>query len=360
MLRLAAACAALGGVLALDIAVPVDGNDFLVSLRDGLPPSEMASEARIGARAVIDALRDAGGLGGGCPADDRDCLVEIVAGYIAAREDATRVRWPFEAAYGGPVPRATFQFVITALAAHGVRGGLVEIGAKAGKSFLALLEPWWRSGMGGGGVAVAIDVWGDQDANPDRSGWGGALSDPAAWGAGNRAMLEEHVAAAARAVSDDALRDAVVLLEHSSLDLAPAALRAAAGGEVAVFSVDGCHTFACARSDLELAWAVLAPRGVVVVDDYVASDEWPGVSFAVGAFLAAHADAVPVAYGARRLYLARAPAAPLLFQIFRSFCGATAARRRVDVDSVCTTRAGTGPGGADVLFVRDGADPGSL
>ena len=86
----------------------------------------------------------------------------------------------------------------------------------------------------------------------------------------------------------------------------------------------------------------------------------PGVSFAVGAFLAAHADAVPVAYGARRLYLARAPAAPLLFQIFRSFCGATAARRRVDVDSVCTTRAGTGPGGADVLFVRDGADPGSL
>ena len=113
-------------------------------------------------------------------------------------------------------------------------------------------------------------------------------------------------------------------------------------------------------SDLELAWAVLAPRGVVVVDDYVASDEWPGVSFAVGAFLAAHADAVPVAYGARRLYLARAPAAPLLFQIFRSFCGATAARRRVDVDSVCTTRAGTGPGGADVLFVRDGADPGSL
>ena len=71
MLRLAA-CAALGGVLAVDIAVPVDGNDFLVSLRDGLPPSEMASEARIGGRAGIDALRDAGGLGGGCPADDRD------------------------------------------------------------------------------------------------------------------------------------------------------------------------------------------------------------------------------------------------------------------------------------------------
>ena len=92
MLRLAAACAALGGVLALEIAVPVDGNDFLVSLRDGLPPSEMASEARIGARAVLDALRDAGGLGGGCPADDRDCLVEVVAGYIAAREDATRAR----------------------------------------------------------------------------------------------------------------------------------------------------------------------------------------------------------------------------------------------------------------------------
>ena len=206
-------------------------------------------------------------------------------------------------------------------------------------------------------ASLSRSTWGDQDANPDRRA---GAEPPATRSRGRRQPRDARGHAAAAAPWATTLRDAVVLLEHSSLDLAPAALRAAAAAEVAVFSVDGCHTFACARSDLELAWAVLAPRGVVVVDDYVASDEWPGVSFAVGAFLAAHADAVPVAYGARRLYLARAPAAPLVFQIFRSFCGATAARRRVDVDSVCTTRAGTGPGGADVLFVRDGADPGSL
>ena len=84
----------------------------------------------------------------------------------------------------------------------------------------------------------------------------------------------------ASAVGDDALRDAVVLLEHSSLDLAPAALRAAAGGEVSVFSVDGCHTFACARSDLELAWAVLAPRGHLPPQEHAVEDRLMAVQLA--------------------------------------------------------------------------------
>ena len=55
MLRLAAACAALGGVLALDIAVPVDGNDFLVSLRDDTWGLRLLEEAEVLLR--MDAVR---------------------------------------------------------------------------------------------------------------------------------------------------------------------------------------------------------------------------------------------------------------------------------------------------------------
>ena len=61
----------------------------------------------------------------------------------------------------------------------------------------------------------------------------------------------------------------------------------------------------------------------------------------------------------RRFPRRRAPAAPWLFQIFWSFCETQGARRRVVFDELCSVQAGTGPNGADVLWVKERADPGS-
>ena len=90
--------------------------------------------------------------------------------------------------------------------------------------------------------------------------------------------------------------------------------------KVALFSVDGCHTYSCTMSDLDLALSVLHDKGVIMVDDY-SNIGWPGVAIATGAFLQKRqTEIVAVAVGKNKLFICRRLSARLYSSIFQSFC----------------------------------------
>ena len=125
---------------------------------------------------------------------------------------------------------------------RGVQGGVGEIGVYHGRGFipLALLR---RPGE----RAVAVDVFEQQQLNQDNSGEGDRL-------AFESSLLKWGITEVSTLCCD-------------STTLEPSVLRDAAGGPLRLLSVDGSHTAKAARSDLELAAAVLTDGGVVLLDD---------------------------------------------------------------------------------------------
>lgn len=133
----------------------------------------------------------------------------------------------------------------------GVHGDVCEIGVHHGKSYLtmALSLP---AGEGG----VAIDVFGDQEANLDRSG------------KGDQGAFEGHLERLG-------LRDATEVIAASSLTLEENGF-VERGRRFRMFSVDGGHTADVARNDLQIAERTIVEGGVVILDD-VLNRHWLGV-----------------------------------------------------------------------------------
>jgi hypothetical protein len=143
----------------------------------------------------------------------------------------------------------------------GVQGAVGEIGVHHGKLFILL-----ALGRRPGETAVAIDIFGDQHLNADRSGAGDRaifLANVRRWLGGGAQQLE--------------------ILQRSSLEVRPEDLLQRCG-PLRVISVDGGHTEACVINDLMLAQAVLAPKGLVVLDDQY-NEFWPEVSSGVARYL---------------------------------------------------------------------------
>ena len=164
-------------------------------------------------------------------------------------------------------------------AADGVAGSVGEIGVHHGRLFI-LLRLLRRSGE----QSVAIDVFEDEHLNIDLSG------------RGDRGKFSENVE---RWSGDENL----IVIQKSSLDVTPEELLDKAG-EFRLFSVDGGHTEECAYSDLRLAEAVLAPRGLIILDDF-SNHHWPSV--AAGAarfFLDVATRARPFATSPNKMYIA--------------------------------------------------------
>ena len=164
---------------------------------------------------------------------------------------------------------------------QGLHGDVCEIGVHHGKSFLCL-----ALGLAPGERAVAVDVFGDQAANLDRSGMG------------DRAVFEGHLA-------EHGVRDAVDVVGSSSLALADEGF-VDAGRRFRLFSVDGGHTAEVTRNDLELAERTVVDGGLVLLDD-VLNRHWLGVITGLFDYWARGGSLVPAVLVPDRLLLATSP-----------------------------------------------------
>lgn len=179
---------------------------------------------------------------------------------------------PF-AAVEGFVSREALFLLDAAVAfqeAAGVEGGFLEIGVHHGR-FLLALEHAARPGEPG----LAVDVFGDQALNVDRSG------------AGRRDLFEQHLAR-------HALEPGRVRIEQG--DSTEAALRGrllGAGIGFRLVSVDGGHTAGHAASDLRLVEACAAPGAAVLLDDFFNAG-FPGVTEGLARYLDSGGTLLPV------------------------------------------------------------------
>lgn len=159
----------------------------------------------------------------------------------------------------------------------GLAGDVCEIGVHHGKSFLSL-----TLGLPDGDRALAIDVFGDQTSNLDRSG------------RGDQVVFERHL-------DTRGVRDTVDVVAASSL--APEAAAALDGRRFRLFSVDGGHTAEATRNDLELAERSVTAGGLVLLDD-VLNPHWLGVVSGLFEYWAAGGSLVPAALVPNKLVLA--------------------------------------------------------
>jgi len=149
-----------------------------------------------------------------------------------------------------------FDVFLEAQSAAGITGSMAEIGVHHGRSFFIL-----AGARRPGEKALAVDVFKD-DA---------IYQDPLGMGRGARF----HQNCQRLGVTLDASEIFSGL--STSLDAGEIARRV---GPVRFFSVDGGHRYDDVRHDLRLAAAALAPRGMIVADDFM-NAQWPEVSLAV-------------------------------------------------------------------------------
>jgi len=161
----------------------------------------------------------------------------------------------------------------------GLAGNIAEIGVHHGCSALALLAAARPDE-----TLIAIDLFDRQDLNADDSG------------KGSLAAFGEHL----RTLFPHAK---VQTIAKSSLELRGAE-REHGLSSLRFFSIDGGHTLALTRNDLEVADASLAPHGIAVLDD-VFNANWPGVASGLFAFLVRAPDLVPFAIFPNKVFLCR-------------------------------------------------------
>jgi predicted O-methyltransferase YrrM len=145
----------------------------------------------------------------------------------------------------------------------GVTGPIGEIGTFEGRFFIAMahaLEP--------GETAVGIDLF--DWPNPE-------------------VIDRFHANCRKHGVPDEAR----VTLKADSRTMRPEDVLAAAGGELRLFHVDGEHSREALSRDLELATAVLADGGLIILDDML-HPGYPTLMVAVQQFLERRPDIVPL------------------------------------------------------------------
>ncbi len=147
--------------------------------------------------------------------------------------------------------------------AHGIQGGIAEIGVHHGKLFFLIAHIGGESSS-----LIALDLFDDQDKNVDGSGEGSCLK------------FESHLQA-----HFPYLKDRVKSVPADSMSLTSSDISNIFQEKIRVFSVDGGHTVAHVVNDLCIAQETLASRGSVLLDDFF-GPVWPSVT--EGFFLFMH------------------------------------------------------------------------
>ena len=163
----------------------------------------------------------------------------------------------------------------------GLRGDTCEIGVHHGRLFIVL-----ANAQAPGERAIAVDVFGDQEKNVDRSGQG------------DRAVFERNLRRYAPAAT-------VEIVQESSLDLERLGFLS---HRFRFVSVDGGHTGPTVANDLRLAERTLLGNGVVALDD-ILSSHWTGVLTGLAAYVGAGGTLVPFALVPNKLLLTTGQAA---------------------------------------------------
>lgn len=179
----------------------------------------------------------------------------------------------------------------------GVAGAIYEIGVYEGR-FLLALDQLRRPGE----ALVAIDLFGlpVRSDGPRLSGSSALLANVAQYGSDRHALT---------LVTADSTRFGAD--ERASLKRGHGAAR--------LFSVDGDHAPASTLKDLETAAALLAPGGVVFLDDCF-NPHFPGVQEGLARYMLAAPALAPFAhYGNKLLLTAPAHQPAYLAALFRRF-----------------------------------------
>jgi len=180
---------------------------------------------------------------------------------------------------------------------RGIRGNALEIGVYQGLFFLALLAAIEEEE-----VAVAADIFDDQDLNIDGSGAGQETYR----------IFTENVERFATN------KGAVRLLPGDSMLLrAEDILALSGGGKFRFISVDGGHTAEHVMNDLRLASDLIVGGGVVFLDDFF-GPHWPGVTEGyVRYMLHANRNLAPVICTANKLMLTTISEQPRMVHYMR-------------------------------------------
>lgn len=157
----------------------------------------------------------------------------------------------------------------------GITGPLLEIGVFMGRYFSLLLRAAVRTGE----RIVGVDVF-EMFAADDLRGHMAGLAAP----------------------------ESIELVRRRSVELSAGELRSILGGEPRFISIDGSHERDDVRWDLGLCEEILAPLGIVAVDDFL-NPITLGVNDGVHRFFEQPRRLAPFAYTANKLFLARPAAA---------------------------------------------------
>ncbi len=178
-----------------------------------------------------------------------------------------------------------------------VKGHLCEIGVHHGR-LLILLYLLGRSDES----VVALDIFGQQHLNPDKSGEGSL----------------EIVIANLRTHAKDLSRLRIVSTDSQQITAQD--IVRSAEGKIRLFSIDGGHRSEMAYHDLVTASKSLCEGGVIVLDDYF-NEEWPGVSEGTNGFFALHKDSalIPFAIGGNKVFFTTSSYAAKYHQLLSSW-----------------------------------------
>jgi methyltransferase family protein len=160
---------------------------------------------------------------------------------------------------------------------RGMSGAVAEIGVHRGQLFIGL-QLLQRVGE----RSVAVDVFGDQELNVDKSGNGD---------------IDKFL----RNVQVWSSPDGLVIHQGDSTRLHGSDLRDLAGANIRLFSVDGGHTEQIVMSDMKLAEETLADGGIVIADD-VFNQQWPGVAVGTLRYLDEGANLAPFFIGFNKVF----------------------------------------------------------